>query len=97
MTNEEFMKSPAGVVQELRGQYNAHIVNSFAHLGNYDAEKAQATIWELLCQAIIKEASVGEIIIEQHEGYMSPDPLFTVGSDSKLKAGTFYIVPKEKP
>jgi hypothetical protein len=95
MNNEEFMKSPAGVVQELRGQYNAHIVNSFAHLGNYDTEKAQATIWELLCKAIIHEASVGEIVIEQHEGYLSPEPMFTVGTKSTLKAGTFYIVPKE--
>jgi hypothetical protein len=48
-------------------------------------------------RVVIRRASVGEIIIEQHEGYMSPDPLFTVGSDSKLKAGTFYIVPKENP
>jgi len=46
-------------------------------------------------KAVIREASVGEIVIEQHEGYMSPDPMFTVGAESKLKAGTFYIVPKE--
>jgi len=48
-----------------------------------------------LRKAVIREVSVGEIVIEQHEGYLSPEPLFSVGSDSKLKAGTFYIVPKE--
>jgi hypothetical protein len=57
MTNEEYMKSPAGVVQELRGQYNAHIINSYAHLGNYDWENAVRITWDLLCQAIINEAA----------------------------------------
>jgi len=49
-----------------------------------------------LRRAVIREAQVGEISIEQHEGYMSPDPMFTVGSKSKLKAGEFYLVPKEE-
>ena len=56
-----------------------------------------AEIKSALRKAVIREASVGEIIIEQHEGYLSPEPMFTVGSDSKLKAGTFYIVPKDTP
>ena len=55
MTNEEFMKSPAGIVQELWGQYNAHLINGFMHYGDYDAEKAVETIKELLRQAIIDE------------------------------------------
>jgi hypothetical protein len=55
-----------------------------------------ALIESALRSAVIREASVGEISIEQHEGYMSPDPMFTVGTKSKLKAGEFYIVPKEK-
>ena len=50
---------------------------------------------DMMRRAVIREASVGEIVIEQHEGYLSPEPIFTVGTKSKLKAGTFYIVPKE--
>jgi hypothetical protein len=49
-----------------------------------------------LRRAVIREASVGEIVIEQHEGYLSPDPLFSVGTESKLTAGTFHIIPKEE-
>ena len=60
MTNEEYMRSPAGIVQELRGQYNAHIINSYANLGHYDAGKAQAIIWDLLCRAIINEERAKE-------------------------------------
>lgn len=56
-----------------------------------------AEIESALRKAVIREASVGEIIIEQHEGYLSPEPMFTVGSNSKLKAGAFYIVPKVTP
>jgi hypothetical protein len=56
----------------------------------------QQEIEDALRKAVIRESSVGEISIEQHEGYMSPDPLFTVGAKSTLKAGEFYIVPKEK-
>lgn len=62
-----------------------------------DGKATQTEIESAIRRAVIREESVGEIIIEQHEGYMSPDPMFTVGSDSKLKAGTFYIVPKETP
>lgn len=50
-----------------------------------------------LRRAVIREASVGEITIEQHEGYTSVVPLFTVGTTSKLKAGEFWLVAKEKP
>lgn len=52
---------------------------------------------DMMRKAVIREASVGEIVIEQHEGYLSPEPIFTVGTKSKLKAGTFYIVPKATP
>ena len=51
---------------------------------------------DMMRRAVIRESSVGEISIEQHEGYMSPDPMFTVGAKSTLKAGEFYLVPKEK-
>jgi len=47
-----------------------------------------------LRKAVIREASVGEIVIEQHEGYMSPDPMFTVGAKSKLQAGEYWLVKK---
>jgi hypothetical protein len=60
------------------------------------ADKKGEAIVSALRKAFIREESVGEIFIEQHEGYMSPDQLFTVGTKSKLKAGEFYIVPKEK-
>jgi hypothetical protein len=57
-----------------------------------------ADITRELRKAVIREVQVGEIVIEQHEGYLSPDPLFSVGTQSKLVAGTFYIVPtKEAP
>jgi hypothetical protein len=55
-----------------------------------------AEITRELRRAVIREASVGEIVIEQHEGYLSPDPLFSVGTESKLTAGTFHIIPKEE-
>ena len=51
---------------------------------------------DMMRRAVIRESSVGEISIEQHEGYMSPDPMFTVGAKSTLEAGEFYLVPKEK-
>jgi hypothetical protein len=63
--------------------------------GHYRSSVLLPELESALRKAVIREASVGEIIIEQHEGYMSPDPMFTVGTKSKLKAGTFYIVPKE--
>jgi hypothetical protein len=50
---------------------------------------------DALRRAVIREATVGEITIEQHEGYMSPDPMFTVGAKSKLQAGEFWLVKKE--
>jgi hypothetical protein len=62
------------------------------------ASERMPIIWDAFRKAVIRESSVGEIIIEQHEGYMSPEPMFTIlttGFGSTLKAGTFYIVPKE--
>lgn len=95
MTNEEFIKSYAGRVQELRGQYNAHIVNVAMNLpGNYDAGKAQAAIWDLLCKAIILEASAGLC-------YAIEDKNDTGGKTTKLKTtyrvlpGPYELVPSE--
>lgn len=45
-------------------------------------------------EAVIEEEAVGNIVIEQHEGYMSPDPMFTVVAKSKLQAGEYYLVHK---
>lgn len=61
-----------------------------------DAKELADALESALRRAVIRESSVGEISIEQHEGYMSPDPMFTVGAKSTLKAGEFYLVPKEK-
>jgi hypothetical protein len=69
MTNEEFVKSPAGVVQELRGQYNAHIANSALGLEHYDTGKAQAIVWALLCRAIIDEATISTVTVTTTEHY----------------------------
>jgi hypothetical protein len=77
------------------------IVNILEHeavngTGEKDAWAHRTQLILALRRAVIREASVGEIVIEQHEGYMSPDPLFSVGTESKLTAGTFHIIPKEE-
>jgi hypothetical protein len=78
-----------GEIIELEARHHSH----WEDYGENELDRLESA----LRRAVIGEASVGEIVIEQHEGYMSPDPLFTVGTKSKLKAGTFYIVPKETP
>jgi hypothetical protein len=77
------------------------IVNILEHeavngTGEKDAWAHRTQLILALRRAVIREASVGEIVIEQHEGYLSPDPLFSVGTESKLTAGTFHIIPKEE-
>lgn len=64
-----------------------------AHIESYGYMELDS-IESALRRAVIREAQVGEISIEQHEGYMSPDPMFTVGSKSKLVAGEYWLVPK---
>lgn len=72
------------------------LIESLFAAGDWGRTDRIAPIEAKIRAAVIEEATVGEIVIEQHEGYMSPDPMFTVGAKSKLQAGEYWLVKKEE-